>query len=110
MKKAWLDVGKLVTHPAQLKASSIVSWTPEATQNEAVLYNGQHRMEANILRMKDILKIQKAMEDKYHQEDHTESQLEDIHTKLEELTTGLKTEKFWGVQLFDLGNKFTMCF
>lgn len=97
---------KLVPDSTQLKATSTICWTPLAAETQAVLYNGQHRIEANIVRVADILATQNTITSKYHNKDLSKPRFQNIKDKLDALTSSLQAEKIWGVQLYDLG---TIC-
>lgn len=107
VKKEWLDTAQLLSNPSELSSTSYIHWTPLALTQEAVLFNGQHRLEANIRRVKDCISTYQAISTKSSnnlvQDQKLQSQLKLLEEKLQQ-------EKYWGVELYDLGKLvITLC-
>lgn len=105
IRRKWVDSTKLVKPTAlqTLGDHSRIAWTAEAMGQTALLLNGQHRIEANMLpikkaqlRLEEITKTMckfTAGEDKYIALDR----------KLDELNNAIEKLSYWGVELIDLG-------
>ncbi len=95
------NLGDLVVDIKQLNEGSRVVWTSAAKTMQAVVANGQHRMEANIVKsLNQHLLLQKIQKDNSLQDENK--------TRYLELKTAFEKEKFWGVKLFDLDKCFCM--
>ena len=97
--KSWLQDPKTLSQTA--KVLSTVQWSAQALQQEALLFNGQHRLEANLYNIEGTLKATKDLEESL---DHcSPDQLADIKTKIARLEEITEAEAYWGVKFLDMG-------
>lgn len=100
-KNMLANPGALITDVHLLSHKNRVAWTPLAKTLTSTLINGQHRIEANILK---VSKAQQLYDDTKEAEEVDGA----VKVRLAELSQLLEAEKLWGVKFFDLG-KF-ICF
>ena len=92
VRKEWLLISSLVTRVQDLQLDTHIQWLPTAHGQSAILYNGQHRIEANLKRIKQYMDLKKSGE-----KNRVGA------PQVQELAEYLSREKYWGVKLFDIG-------
>lgn len=108
LQKNCIQVGVYPTwiNPACIRKTcdnlQTVVWTPEAKDQNTVLYNGQHRLHAIQDYLKENQNVQKKIEKSLESLAQTNSQAEVLKTQLADLQGLYQTNSYWGVELIDM--------
>ncbi|KAJ3535148.1 hypothetical protein NM688_g7018 [Phlebia brevispora] len=95
-----LDITKLLSSAANLNSNNVICWTDVAKDKTAVLFNGQHRIAANLQRIQQQQEALESIQNILAQ--GSTSKTSALKQQAEDLEKLLIGASFWGVKLYNL--------